>query len=208
MSPWRVPRDLPAPRPSTVAWEKEAARSTASIISKNLSTFWTSFNPDTFRLRTTSSQTTMTRGLTCCAGGLLHGEPMYGTRTLPTTRKRMTSRRTPKTTHNLTFQLREFIGIAKPYLTAMVMCRNISSPFELIFDKGLLRNWQPFLTNLFKKKPVSRNEIPFTMMKYVIIKSLKNKALLGSKRFYASTILLTIGVCFKILVTFMQHESQ
>lgn len=45
-SPWLAPADLPPPEPTTVAWEKQPARSTSDIINKNLSDFWTTFNPD------------------------------------------------------------------------------------------------------------------------------------------------------------------
>lgn len=36
----------PPPQPTTVAWEKQPAQSTTEIINKNLSEFWTNFNPD------------------------------------------------------------------------------------------------------------------------------------------------------------------
>lgn len=45
-SPWITAVNQPAPQPSTVAWEKQPATSTADIINNNLSDFWTSFNPD------------------------------------------------------------------------------------------------------------------------------------------------------------------
>lgn len=45
-SPWLAPGELQPPTPTTVAWEKQPARSTGEIINKNLSNFWTSFNPD------------------------------------------------------------------------------------------------------------------------------------------------------------------
>lgn len=45
-SPWITPLNQPAPKPSTVAWEKQPAASTSEIINTNLSSFWTSFNPD------------------------------------------------------------------------------------------------------------------------------------------------------------------
>lgn len=77
----------------------------------------------------------------------------------------------------------EVIGNPKPYLSAMVLCRKNPCPFEVIFDNELLQNWEPFLTNLFKKKPESRNKVPFTILKYVIIKALKNGALLCSKSY-------------------------
>lgn len=45
-SPWQTPTDLPPPTPSTVAWEKQPAHSSSEIVQKNLSSFWTTFNPD------------------------------------------------------------------------------------------------------------------------------------------------------------------
>lgn len=45
-TPWSTPADLPAPRPHAEAWEKDPAPSSSTIIQKNLSDFWTSFNPD------------------------------------------------------------------------------------------------------------------------------------------------------------------
>ena len=66
----------------------------------------------------------------------------------------------------------------------MVECRQNPSPFEVVMDPELLQNWEPFLNNLFLKKPVSKNKIKFTLMKYVIIKSLKNGALLRSKSYF------------------------
>lgn len=77
----------------------------------------------------------------------------------------------------------EMIGNPKPYLTAMVQCREKPSPFEVVLNPELLQNWEPFLNNLFRKKPISGRKIPFTIMKYVIIKSLKNGAVLCSKSY-------------------------
>lgn len=45
-TPWSTPADLPAPCPHAVAWEKDPAPSSSAIMQKNLSDFWTSFNPD------------------------------------------------------------------------------------------------------------------------------------------------------------------
>lgn len=45
-SPWLAPTSLKPPEPTAVAWEKQPARSTSDIINKNLSDFWTTFNPD------------------------------------------------------------------------------------------------------------------------------------------------------------------
>lgn len=78
---------------------------------------------------------------------------------------------------------KEVIGNPKPYLTAMVLCRKNPMPFEVLMDPTLLHDWEPFLNNFFIKKPVSKRKIPFTLMKYVIIKSLKNGALLCSKSY-------------------------
>lgn len=77
----------------------------------------------------------------------------------------------------------EVIGNPKTYLTAMVVCRQNPSPFEALMDSELLHNWEPFLENFFLRKPFSKNKIPFTLMKYVIIKTLKNGALLCSKTY-------------------------
>lgn len=65
----------------------------------------------------------------------------------------------------------------------MVMCRKNPCPLEVIFDYELLQNWEPFLSNLFHKKPKSRNKVPFTIMKCVLIKALKNGVLLCSKTY-------------------------
>lgn len=45
-SPWLAPSEPHPPQLTTVAWEKQPARSTSEIINKNLSDFWTTFNPD------------------------------------------------------------------------------------------------------------------------------------------------------------------
>lgn len=46
VSPWVTPSKLTPPQPTTVAWEKQPAQSAGEIINKNISAFWTTFNPD------------------------------------------------------------------------------------------------------------------------------------------------------------------
>lgn len=64
---------------------------------------------------------------------------------------------------------REVIGSALPWLNAIVTCRENPSPFEMIMDKGLIKDWDTALAPFFLKEPKSPNK-KYTIMKYVIMK--------------------------------------
>lgn len=54
------------------------------------------------------------------------------------------------------------------YLTEMVQCRSHPSPFEVLFDREVIRNWETGLHNCFKKSPTCKMET-FKIQSYVWI---------------------------------------
>jgi hypothetical protein len=55
------------------------------------------------------------------------------------------------------------------YLTEMVRCRSNPSPFEVLFDREIIRNWEKALENCFLKSPTCKNS-RFKIQKYVQIR--------------------------------------
>jgi hypothetical protein len=55
------------------------------------------------------------------------------------------------------------------YLAEMVRCRSNPSPFEVMFDREIIRNWEKALENCFLKSPTCKNS-PFKIQKYVQIR--------------------------------------
>lgn len=76
----------------------------------------------------------------------------------------------------------ERIGSAKPWLEAIVTCRQTPSPFELIMDKVLVKDWETALTPLFSATPTS-TVAKYTIMKYVLMKYTSNESLLCSNTY-------------------------
>lgn len=60
----------------------------------------------------------------------------------------------------------ETISTAKKYLEAMVLCRENPSPFKIIMDHTLIKNWTEALSVFFMKHPTSKGK-QFTIRKYV-----------------------------------------
>jgi hypothetical protein len=54
------------------------------------------------------------------------------------------------------------------YLAEMVRCRSNPSPFEVLFDGEIIRNWEKALKNCFLKSPTCKNS-PFRIQKCVQI---------------------------------------
>jgi hypothetical protein len=55
------------------------------------------------------------------------------------------------------------------YLAEMVRCRSNPSPFEVLFDREMIKNWEKTLENCFLKSPTCKNS-PFKIQKYVQIR--------------------------------------
>ncbi|KAG8269459.1 hypothetical protein J6590_107125, partial [Homalodisca vitripennis] len=76
----------------------------------------------------------------------------------------------------------ERIGSAKHWLEAIIICRQTPSPFELIMDKDLVKDWETALTPLFSATPTSRLA-KYTIMKYVLMKYTSTGSLLSSNTY-------------------------
>lgn len=77
---------------------------------------------------------------------------------------------------------KEVIGTAKPYLTAMVTCRQEPCSFKVIMDRDILKEWDEALCHLFLSKSSSKLN-KFSLMKYVIIKIKQDGSLLCSENY-------------------------
>lgn len=66
----------------------------------------------------------------------------------------------------------------------MVMCRNHPSPFEVLMDRSVIKDWRQGLQNYIFPKPVTKGNL-FKIQKYVILKYKTDGTLLCSP-FYSS----------------------
>lgn len=78
---------------------------------------------------------------------------------------------------------REVIGTAKPWLVAMVHARHNPSPFHVIMDRNLIKEWDESLKPLFINIQKSAKTLKFTIMKYVMIKYKTDGSILCSNSF-------------------------
>lgn len=77
---------------------------------------------------------------------------------------------------------KEYIGTAKPYLEAIVHCRQNPSPFNVVMDRTLIKNWTESLEELFLKKPKTKGLV-FNIQQYVQMKYKKDGSLACSKTY-------------------------
>ncbi|KAG8256078.1 hypothetical protein J6590_077099 [Homalodisca vitripennis] len=64
----------------------------------------------------------------------------------------------------------EVIGRAKPWLQAIVEARQNPSPFQVIVDRDLIKQWDECLSPYFDDISKSAKKLQFTIIKYVMIK--------------------------------------
>lgn len=77
---------------------------------------------------------------------------------------------------------KEVIGSARPWLEAIVTSRANPSPFDMIMDKSLIKDWESALAPFFLKEPLSKNK-KYTIMKYMMMKYTSSGSLLCSENF-------------------------
>lgn len=76
---------------------------------------------------------------------------------------------------------------AKPYLTAMVECREHPSPFFVLMDRNIIKDWKEALNPLINKKPMSKGS-PFKIQKYCMLKYKEDGTVLASPTYTAAYI--------------------
>lgn len=78
----------------------------------------------------------------------------------------------------------EVIGTAKPWLQAIVEARQNPSPFQVIMDRDLIKQWDVCLSSYFVDISRSAKKLKFTIMKYVMIKYKPCGSVLCSNSFF------------------------
>lgn len=81
----------------------------------------------------------------------------------------------------------ETMTTAKPYLTAMVECREHPSPFFVLMDRNIIKDWKEALKPLINNKPVSKGS-PFKIQKYCMLKYKEDGTILASPTYNTAYI--------------------